>query len=411
MIEDQMPAPALKLDNFPDSPYADELRRGAPYGRFADALEAEYTAAHLQRVRLRVRVWFSVIFFVSVLFTLDQIRRDGVLDPYSMLHWAVHLPCIAVLAALPWTRFYQRHYMSAVRILMPVIGILIAIFIALAIADGREESLAALTVILIAVFFFVGLPYRQALPTAILILAAYALTAMAAGVGSTMLIKTLAVLVLTTVIGAVVFRDVEQSYRRSFLETALLGELAAHDALTGLMNRRAFDEHLLRVWQYGLRNHCSIAVLMIDIDYFKQYNDVCGHQGGDAALHRVAQVIKGFARRPLDLAARYGGEEFAVIMYDLALPHVHDTAERLRQAIHNLQIRRPTADGTAVTEVTVSIGVGLAAPTIDRTPAGVVQLADEALYEAKNAGRNCVIVKGIEEHRLLETGAFNSRGK
>lgn len=98
-----------------------------------------------------------------------------------------------------------------------------------------------------------------------------------------------------------------------------------------------------------------------------------------------------------------------MILYDLALPHVHDTAERLRQGIHNLQIRRPATDGTAVPEVTVSIGVGLAAPTIDRTPAGVVQLADEALYEAKNAGRNCVIVKGIEEYGLLETGAFNSR--
>ncbi len=402
-----MPAPPLNLDNFPDSRYAEELRRG-PHTRFTDSLEAEYTAAHLKRVRLRVRVWFSVIAVLAVFFTIDQIHRAGIWDPYSMLHWAVHLPSAAVLAVLPWTRFYQRHYMSAVRILMPVVGILIAVFIALAIADGREESLAALAVILIAVFFFVGLPYRQALPTAIAILAAYTIAAMVAGVGAAMLLKTVAVLALTAIIGAVVFRDVEQSYRRNFLETALLGELAARDGLSGLMNRRAFDEHLLRVWQHALRNHCSLAVLMIDIDHFKQYNDICGHQAGDLALHSVAQVIKEFARRPLDLAARYGGEEFAVILYDLALPHVHDTAERLRQGIHNLEIRRSTADGTAATEVTVSIGVGLAAPTMDRTPAGVVQLADEALYEAKNAGRNCVIVKGIEEHRLLDTGAFNS---
>ena len=403
-----MPAPPLNLDNFPESRYADELRRG-PRTRFEDSLEAEYTAAHLTRVRLRVRVWFSVLVVLAVLFTVDQVHRAGIWDPYSMLHWAVHLPCAAVLAVLPWTRFYQRYYMSVVRILMPVVGMLIAVFIALAIADGREESLAALAVILIAVFFFVGLPYRQALPTAILMLTAYTITALVAGLGSAMLVKTLVVLTLTTVIGAIVFRDVEQSYRRSFLETALLGELAARDGLSGLMNRRAFDEHLLRVWQHALRNHCSVALLMIDIDHFKQYNDVCGHQGGDLALHSVAQVIKEFARRPLDLAARYGGEEFAVILYDLALPHVNDTAERLRQGIHNLQIRRPATDGTAMTEVTVSIGVGLAAPTIDRTPAGLVQLADEALYEAKNAGRNCVIVKGIEEHRLLDTGAFNSR--
>ena len=405
-----MPAPPLNLDNFPDSRYADELRRG-PHTRFTASLEAEYTAAHLKRVRLRVRLWFSVIAVLAVAFTVDQVHRAGMWDPYSMLHWAVQLPCAAVLAVLPWTRFYQRYYLPAVRILMPVVGILIAIFIALAIAEGREESLAALAVILIAVFFFVGLPYRQALPTAIAMLAAYGITAILAGVSTAMLAKTLVVLALTTAIGAIVFRDVEQSYRRSFLETALLGELAARDGLSGLMNRRAFDEHLLRVWQHALRNHCSIAVLMIDIDHFKQYNDICGHQGGDFALHSVAQVIKEFARRPLDLAARYGGEEFAVILYDLALPHVHDTAERLRQGIHNLKIRRLPADESAATEVTVSIGVGLAAPTIDRTPAGVVQLADEALYEAKNAGRNCVIVKGIDEYRLLDTGAFNSRRK
>ena len=403
-----MPAPPLNLDSFPESRYADELRRG-PHTRFVDSLETEYTAAHLTRVRLRVRVWFSVLVVLAVLFTADQVHRAGIWDPYSMLHWAVHLPCAAVLAVLPWTRFYQRYYMSVVRILMPVVGMLIAVFIALAIAEGREESLAALAVILIAVFFFVGLPFRQALPTAILMLAAYTITAVVAGVSSAMLVKTLVVLALTTVIGAIVFRDVEQSYRKSFLETALLGELAARDGLSGLMNRRAFDEHLLRVWQHALRNHCSVALLMIDIDHFKQYNDVCGHQGGDLALHNVAQVIKEFARRPLDLAARYGGEEFAVILYDLALPYVNDTAERLRQGIHTLQIRRPAADGTAMTEVTVSIGVGLAAPTIDRTPAGLVQLADEALYEAKKAGRNCVVVKGIEEYRLLETGAFNSR--
>jgi diguanylate cyclase (GGDEF)-like protein len=175
------------------------------------------------------------------------------------------------------------------------------------------------------------------------------------------------------------------------------------------MNRRAFDEHLLRVWQHALRDQRSIAVLMIDIDHFKRYNDDFGHQAGDLALRSVARIIQGFARRPLDLAARYGGEEFAVILYDLALPHVQEMAESLRKGVQNLQIEPHEAEAAPGREVTVSVGVGLAAPVIGRTPQGAVQLADEALYEAKQAGRNRVVVKGTDAYMLLNTGAFTTR--
>jgi diguanylate cyclase (GGDEF)-like protein len=173
------------------------------------------------------------------------------------------------------------------------------------------------------------------------------------------------------------------------------------------MNRRAFDEHLLRVWQHALRDQRLIAVLMIDIDHFKLCNDRWGHQAGDVALRHVGKIIQGFARRPLDLAARFGGEEFAVILYDLALPHVEDIAERLREGVQKMRITGAGSDGEGP-EVTVSVGVGLAAPEIGRTPQGIVQLADEALYAAKNAGRNRVVVKGIEAYVLLNTGAFNT---
>jgi diguanylate cyclase (GGDEF)-like protein len=229
----------------------------------------------------------------------------------------------------------------------------------------------------------------------------FAIVALAAGLPHGLLLKSLVMLSLTSVIAALVYWDVEQSYRRNFLEDALISELVARDSLSGLMNRRAFDEHLLRVWQHAQRDQRLIAVLMIDIDYFKQYNDDFGHQDGDLALRSVAGVIQGFARRPLDLAARYGGEEFAVILYDLALPYVEDTAERLRESVQSLPgLKR---------QVTVSVGVGVAAPIVGRTPQGAVQLADEALYEAKQAGRNQIVVKGTDAYLLLDTGAFTSR--
>jgi two-component system chemotaxis family response regulator WspR len=162
---------------------------------------------------------------------------------------------------------------------------------------------------------------------------------------------------------------------------------------------------LRRVWQHALRDQRAIAVLMIDVDHFKRYNDSFGHQAGDAALRSVAAVIHDFARRPLDLAARYGGEEFVVILYDLALPHVQDSAERLRECVQKL---KHAADSTMSAEVTVSVGVGFAVPCMGRTAQGIIQLADEALYEAKRAGRNRVVSKGIQEYLALETGAFKT---
>jgi len=412
-----MPTNRLNLEDFPNSAYAHELRRGLAKLRFGEALEAEFRVAHLRRVLLRVKIWYSVNVVLAVLFTADQVRRGGVWNALSLAHIGALVPCTTALVWLAWSRHYERYYLPASRVLVTSFNVLIAVFVAIALTSEREEQLASLTVILVGAFFFTGLMFRQALLTAGVILIAFASAGVAAGLETAMLLKGIIILILTSGIAAVVYWDVEQANRRSFLEDALIGELAARDGLSGLMNRRSFDEHLLRVWQHALRDHRPIAVLMIDIDHFKRHNDEYGHQAGDLALRSVAQVIQGFARRPLDLTARYGGEEFALILYDMALPHIQDIAERLRHAVQNSQIapRVAGANGKGA-EVTVSVGAGLAIPSIGRTPQGVVQLADEALHEAKHAGRNRVVVKGTDAYKLLDTGAFkasdnNSRAK
>jgi len=408
-LPSSMPTNHLNLEDFPNSAYAHELRRGLADLRFGDPLEAEYRVAHLQRVRLRVRIWYSVNVALATLFTVDQVRRAGVWNALSLAHIGVLVPCTAALAWLAWSRSYERLYLSASRVLVTTFNVLVAVFVALALTRGREEQLASLTVVLVGAFFFSGLMFRQALLIASIMLIAFGAAALAANLNSAVLLKGMVILIVTSGIAAVVYRDVERAYRRSFLEDALIGELVARDGLSGLMNRRTFDEHLLRVWQHALRDSRSIAVLFIDIDHFKRHNDEWGHQAGDLALRSVARVIHGFARRPLDLAARYGGEEFAVILYDMALPHIQDVAERLREAVQNLRgTLREAAVGPSAVQVTVSVGVGVAIPTIGRTPEGVVQLADEALYEAKQRGRNQVVVRGTDAYKLLDTGAFNA---
>jgi diguanylate cyclase (GGDEF)-like protein len=386
--------------DFPASVYAHELSRDAADLRFEAPLETEYRIFHLRRVRLRVGIWFTVTIVLAALFTIDAVRRLGLWHVLPLAHLCVLMPCTAALVWLPRSRHYERIYLPVAGVLVTLFIALIAIFIANGLSEGRSEQLAALAVNLMGVFFFAGLMFRQAIVVSAIALLTFVVAGFAVGLPQAMLLKSMIVLTSTSLIGAIVYRDVEKAYRRNFLETALIGELIARDGLSGLMNRRAFDEHLLRVWQHALRDQRSIAVLMIDIDHFKQYNDALGHQAGDVALRSVAQVVQSFARRPLDLAARYGGEEFAVILYDLALPYVQDMAERLRQAVQGLQM--------AGAEITVSVGVGVAAPTIGRTPQGAVQLADEALYEAKQAGRNRVVIKGSEAYRLLNTGAFKA---
>jgi len=145
-------------------------------------------------------------------------------------------------------------------------------------------------------------------------------------------------------------------------------------------------------------------VLLIDIDHFKPYNDLYGHQAGDQTLRRVAQAVQRFVRGPLDMLARYGGEEFAVILYDVDGNRACDIADLIRGAVAEMAIKH---DGAPIAgHVTISVGVAAVEPTPDRTPRGALQLADQALYEAKVGGRNRVELMDRTAHSRMETGIF-----
>jgi diguanylate cyclase (GGDEF)-like protein len=214
--------------------------------------------------------------------------------------------------------------------------------------------------------------------------------------------------IVTIIVGTVALAYFQQALRvrKAFLERGLISDLAARDGLTGLKNRRAFDEHLIRSWQQALRDRKTISVMFIDVDAFKKFNDRYGHKAGDIALQRIAGVVHSVAKRALDLAARYGGEELAVILYDVPREAALPLAETMRSAVMNLGIEH--LDGTPLDVVTISIGVGIVRPTLARSPDGAVQLADEALYAAKRNGRNRVEVFE-SEYDALSTGSFRTR--
>ncbi len=174
-------------------------------------------------------------------------------------------------------------------------------------------------------------------------------------------------------------RELEDSQQQLHQLNLELAEQTLTDALTGLKNRRAFDRVLADECARATRVQSGLALLMVDVDHFKAYNDQYGHQAGDQALQAVATALKGQARA-YDLVARYGGEEFAVVLPDTHAADMRAAAERMRLAVQALTgLHRP---------VTISLGAALAQP--GASPAALVERADQALYQAKQGGRNRV---------------------
>ena len=168
-----------------------------------------------------------------------------------------------------------------------------------------------------------------------------------------------------------------------------LESLAVKDGLTGVANRRCFDESIEAEWLHARREHAYISLLIGDVDFFKPYNDTYGHQQGDDCLRAVAAAIDSQAYRPKDVAARYGGEEFAVIMPSTDPGGAQQVAERVRAAVYNLDI--PHSGNKPWQRVTVSIGVASMIPSIHDNQADLIGSADKSLYAAKHGGRNRVI--------------------
>jgi diguanylate cyclase (GGDEF)-like protein len=173
-----------------------------------------------------------------------------------------------------------------------------------------------------------------------------------------------------------------------------LEELARLDGLTGLVNRRGFDTDLEAQWRRAVEQRRPVALLMIDVDHFKLFNDTRGHVEGDDCLRMVGQVLSLIAKDECGLAARYGGEEFVVLLPDAQLAKATEVAERIRSAVEKLEILHAAAQSG---HVTVSIGVASLVPTDGAGMEALLHAADASVYAAKRRGRNTVVAQAPVE--------------
>jgi diguanylate cyclase (GGDEF)-like protein len=375
-------ATGLPTEDLPNSPHARQLRAGFPWLTFDGELEAEFRRRNFDENLLHTRVNLCLAILIVIAFSaMDAMVLGAELDRIpSKIHILVIIPLLLICLLSSFSVNRHRFHAPLTIVAMTVFGLSVA-----AMSGMIFYHAVAANVIVMLVYLAAGtalvLPGREFSYSALAIVAA-------------------------NIFCASVTYMHEKTSRLRFLEACLLREMVARDGLTGIQNRRMFDQHITRVWQQAIREEERIAVLLADVDCFKDYNDRYGHQAGDECLRAVAVSLSQCARRPLDFVARYGGEEFAIVLYEASREYVAEVLTRIQRSIAELNI--PHEASKVASRLTISIGAAFVLPAANRTLEGLIQLADEALYCAKEEGRNRVIVMEAEYH-TMRTGRFEKR--
>jgi len=383
----------------------EQLQQGFHGLRFEGELEAAWRRDQF-RERLRyLRINLAVLAAIS----LAVIQLDRVVVPVigrivpDLARTGVMLPLLLAGFAVTFMRRADAWYPRYIAVAMAVALSLMGWISVMAWAQGEPRVYIRLVLAIVAVYFVLGLGFRSAIAVNFIGLASYVSVAAWKGMPGPEMTHVLMTLVIANVICIAGAWNLEHARRTAWLEGLRLTESAMQDGLTGIHNRRRFDEHLQRVWSQCVRDRRPVALLLADIDHFKNFNDLYGHQAGDEALKAVAATLAKFARRPLDLAARYGGEEFAVILFDATRADAERIGAEAMEAVRALAI--PHAASGAAPVLTISLGIACVAPVARRSWTGLVQLADQALYAAKDGGRNCAVALE-QEYEHMQTGFF-----
>jgi len=376
--------------------------------RFSSALEYRYeTDRAAERSREIVNSGIAAVVMFNLFLIADHMLLPDVFKTILTLRLAFVTPL--TLLAIVIVRGRPKPAVSE------TMGLLIALVVTASLVYGFAISRSHLAgyyqfgLILVLVFSNVVLQlrFRYALVSSALQVTIYA----AAVIASPLLPRPVkATAVVLACLGALftLFANwrLERNERKAYLlslrdrelgfelaaQNRRLQELSSSDPLTGVANRRLFDERIVKIWERSLVDGRAVGMLMVDVDHFKAYNDLYGHLRGDDCLRRIAGALGTEIRLNTDVLARYGGEEFVAVLPGLDRDGCLGVAERMRAAVFALSLRHDGAEGTG--RVTVSIGVAARPAEQSLTVTQLLVEADAALYEAKREGRNRVRAAG-----------------
>lgn len=368
------------------SPYAQQLEKGFPWLRFNPTLEVGFreTCFRQHLVRLRIHILLGVVLFMGL----------AAIDRFFLPPLAMHWSLIMRLGVMPLLGAVTLCLSFCVR-RRAMVGLVMTCLLAAAVGvlmingfsarDGFVAAIGGMTLLSVYVYFMAELLFFEALLCGLLMLGAFLVTGLIAPIPREMVFYHAIFLAFANIFGAVGLYTLELSRRRDYLQQRLLNDQADRDPLTGLYNRRYLTAHCRDLWRLASVETRPIAVLMVDVDRFKAYNDAYGHMAGDTALARVATALSTQARQKRDVVARFGGEEFAIICYDVNLERAERQAAALTRAVEDLGLPHPDGnDG----RLTISIGLAVDIPPPGHAPELLINRADQALYLAKEAGRN-----------------------
>jgi diguanylate cyclase (GGDEF)-like protein len=366
-------------------------------------LRALFDAAQATGARPYNRIAIAISIVAFDLFLLTNMATVPSLVPLSAaLRLGIATPLGLAFLVLDWRGRLQRFYDPALCVLA-VSAIAITAFLATRILNpaGLPDAQAMPLILLVT-----GMCWRMKarvantnaiVSTAIVILAEIDCPIVPRAQLGSMILTALSIcaacLLFTSRLDwrdrRVFLLNLNQQNRRALIaeqNSGLLREIQT-DALTSIANRRCFDETLASAWQDAKCTGSALALIMIDVDHFKKFNDFYGHQAGDDCLRRVAAQLRNTARSS-DLVARYGGEEFTVILPRATIGMAAEMAERIRVAVAGLHLRHEGVGAHAI--VTISLGVASAVPGSEPSARRLIEVADRRLYAAKQAGRNRV---------------------
>ena len=376
---------------------------------FMPETEAEFKAYFVQRSLPRAR-WATAIYLALVaVVTAINMRgtmtpfAESVLQPIYLLRLGVACPALVLILAATGIPELQRYYQWIASSAVIVTGTSVMIISGLAAAAGMPQFQMGDVLVIVYATLFLGLLSRAVVIVGCALSIAFVAIGWYLGVSSDHLIFASCVVFATTLMSVLSALRMERLLRANFIENRLLNDIAERDGLSGLYNRRMFDSLTNRLWSQAQRNQDALQIILVDIDHFKPYNDLYGHQAGDHCIRRVASIISHATKRPFDFCARYGGEEFAIVLYAPSGGDPTALAEQIRRETMALGIPHAHPGGAGM--LTVSIGSATAEPDTKRSLAGLIQSADEALYRAKQLGRNRVQHVDSAESNT-PTGAF-----